>query len=281
MSSLAALSEVRDLTPREFEQIRQLAYEKFGLKLQDGKESLVTGRLRKLIAKLQFKSFSDYYRHVLEDQSGDAMTALIDALTTNHTSFFREATHFELLRKTILPRLRDRDRISIWCAASSTGEEPYSIAFSMLEELGERDFAKTRILATDISTRVLAKAQQAVYPAEHFDGIPAERLRRWLLRGNGQSSGMYRVKPEIRAAVEYKRLNLMESFSQLGPFPVIFCRNVMIYFDKPTQENVVNRMADCLEPGGYLLIGHSESLNGCKHPFRYVAPATYRKPEGK
>ena len=279
MSSSVAVSEVRDLTPLEFDQIRRLAYEKFGLTLRDGKETLVSARLRKLISELKFRSFHEYYRYVIEDRSGEAMTALIDALTTNHTSFFREPAHFEFLRQTILPRLRDRDRIAIWCAASSTGEEPYSIAFSMLEELGEKAFAKTRILATDISTRVLAKAKEATYPEAHFNGIPAERLRRYLLRGEGRSSGWYRVKPEVRAAVEFKRLNLMESFSQLGPFPVIFCRNVMIYFDKPTQENLVNRMAACLEPGGYLLIGHSESLNGCQHPFRYVRPAVYRKPE--
>jgi chemotaxis protein methyltransferase CheR len=267
------------LTAREFEQFRRLAHEKFGLDLRNGKETLVSARLGKKIRELNFRSFQEYYRSVLEDRTGEALTALIDALTTNHTSFFREPAHFEFLRRTILPRLRERDRIAIWSAACSTGEEPYSIAFGLLEELGEEALAKTRILATDISTRVLASAQRGAYPAERFDGIPAHQLRRYLLRGEQRFKDWYRVKPEVRAAVEFRRLNLMERFSHLGPFPVIFCRNVMIYFDKPTQQGLVNRLAGCLEPGGYLLIGHAESLNGVDHPLRYVRPAIYRKPE--
>jgi chemotaxis protein methyltransferase CheR len=272
-------AEVRPLTAREFEQFRRLAYEKFGLDLRNGKETLVSARLGKKIRELNFRSFQEYYHHVLEDRTGEALIALIDALTTNHTSFFREPAHFEFLRQTILPGLRERDRIAIWSAACSTGEEPYSIAFGLLEELGEAALAKIRILATDISTRVLANAQRGAYPTERFDGIPAHQLRRYLLRGEQRFKDWYRVKPEVRAVVEFRRLNLVERFSHLGPFPVIFCRNVMIYFDKPTQQDLVKRLAGCLEPGGYLLIGHAESLNGVDHPLRYVRPAIYRKPE--
>jgi chemotaxis protein methyltransferase CheR len=272
-------AEIRPLTAREFEQFRQLAYEKFGLDLRNGKETLVSARLGKKIRELSFRSYQEYYRHVLEDRTGEALTALIDALTTNHTSFFREPAHFEFLRRTILPGLRRRDRIAIWSAACSTGEEPYSIAFALLEELGKAALARIRILATDISTRVLANAQRGAYPAERFAGIPAHQLSRYLLRGEQRFKDWYRVKPEVRAVVEFRRLNLMERFSNLGPFPVIFCRNVMIYFDKPTQQDLVNRLEGCLEPGGYLLIGHAESLNGVDHPLRYVRPAIYRKPE--
>ncbi len=279
MSKIGASgADLLPLTSREFEWIRQLAYEKFGLSLRDGKETLVSARLGKKIRELNFSSFQEYQRHVVEDRSGDALTALIDALTTNHTSFFREPAHFDFLRKTILPRLAMQERISIWSAACSSGEEPYSIAFCLLEELGERVLAKTRILATDICTKVLAKAQQGVYPSSRFDGIPAQRSRRFLLQGSGRFAGCYRVKPAVRESVEFSRVNLMESIAHLGPFPLIFCRNVMIYFDRETQEDLVNRMAVCLEPGGYLFIGHSESLNGIKHPLRYVCPAVYQKP---
>jgi chemotaxis protein methyltransferase CheR len=274
-----AATDIRPLTAHEFEQFRRLAYEKFGLDLRDGKETLVSARLGKKIRELNFRSFQEYYRYVLEDPTGEALTALIDALATNHTSFFRESVHFEFLRKEILPGLRGRDRIAVWSAACSTGEEPYTIAFSVLEELGEPALAKTRILATDISTRALARAQTGAYPAERFEGVPIQQLRRYLLRGEQRFKNWYRVKPEVRAMVEFRRVNLMESFSHLGTFPVIFCRNVMIYFDKPTRQDLVNRLAGCLEPGGYLLIGHAESLNGVDHPLRYLRPAIYRKPD--
>ena len=268
------------LSAREFAQIQKLAYEKFGLSLRDGKETLVSARLNKTIRRLNFTSFQQYFQFVCDDTSGAALTELIDALTTNHTSFFREAGHFEFLTQTILPAVRERDTIAIWSAACSSGEEPYSIAFEMLDNLGEAAFAKVRILATDISTRMLDLARQATYPAERFSGVPLERLRRYVLRGAGESSGLYRVKPHIRAAVEFARVNLMESLSQFGPFSVIFCRNVMIYFDKPTQQDLVGRLTDCLEPGGHLFIGHSESLNNVKHSLQYVRPAIYRKNPG-
>src|SRR5579872_465104 len=277
--SNAVPEEVRPLTAREFEQFRHLAYDKFGLDLRNGKEQLVSARLGKKIRELHFRSYQEYYRHVLEDSSGEALAALIDALTTNHTSFFRESAHFDFLRQTILPALRDRPRIGIWSAACSSGEEPYTIAFSVIEELGEGAFDKLRILATDISARVLASAQKGVYPAARFEGMPPLQQRRFLLRGERRKD-WYQVKPEVRGLVEYSRLNLMENFAHLGPFPVIFCRNVMIYFDKPTQQELVRRLAGRLEPGGYLLIGHAESLNAIEHPLRYIRPAVYRKPEG-
>jgi len=279
MSSLLEAADIRPLSAREFEQFRRLAYEKVGLDLRDGKETLVSARLGKKIRELHFRSFQEYYRHVVEDRTGEALTALIDALTTNHTSFFREPAHFEFLRNTIQPQVRGREQIAIWSAACSTGEEPYSIAFELLNEFGEPALSKIRILATDISTRVLATAQRGAYPADRFEGMSPLQLRRYLLRGEQRYAGWYRVKPEVRAAVEFRRLNLMENFSHLGPFVVIFCRNVMIYFDKPTQEDLVQRLARCLEPGGYLFIGHAESLNGIEHPLQYLQPAVYRKME--
>jgi chemotaxis protein methyltransferase CheR len=272
------INDIRPLTAREFDQFRKLAYDTAGIDLQPGKEQLVSSRLSKRMRELNLRSYEAYYEYVQVDKSGDALIAMIDALTTNHTCFFREMAHFDFLRKTILPELSHRDRISIWCAASSTGEEPYSIAVSVLEELGMGALSKLNILGTDISTRVLATAQKGMYPAERFRDVSLQQLRPYLLRGDGKWKDWYQIRKEVRAAIRFERLNLMEQFSHAALFPVIFCRNVMIYFDRRTQEDLVQRLSQFLEPGGYLLIGHAESLNGIEHPLQYLRPATYRKP---
>jgi chemotaxis protein methyltransferase CheR len=264
------------LHSREFNLIRRMVYEKFGIDLE-GKEVLVAARLGKKMREQGHSSFKQYYEHVQKDTTGDALTTMVDALTTNHTSFFRETQHFDYLRKVILPELQPAGQIRIWSAACSTGEEPYSIAFTLMEELGQSVSSKAHILATDISTRVLTTAQRGLYPASRFQQVPVDRMRRHLLKGSGASTGDYMVKKEARALVEFQRLNLMEDFSSVGLFSVIFCRNVMIYFDRETQQNLVNRLAAQLEPGGYLLIGHAESLNGVEHPLKYLCPATYRR----
>jgi chemotaxis protein methyltransferase CheR len=272
-------SDFSSLTSKEFEQFQKLAYEKFGLDLRSGKEQLVAARLGKKVRELRLRSFHEYYHHVVNDSTGEAMISMIDALTTNHTSFFREPAHFDFLRRNICPALKTRERIAIWSAASSTGEEPYSIVFSLLEELGMAALPKLQLLATDISTRVLENARKGVYPSARFRDLPPQQFRQYLLRGEGQWKDHYLVKKEVRAAITFQRLNLMEPFSNLPVFPLIFCRNVMIYFDRPTQENLVRRLSDRLEPGGYLFIGHSESLNGVEHGLQYIQPAVYRKPE--
>jgi len=278
VSDEAAPFQVQRLKPHEFESIRRLAYDKFGLDLRKGKEELVAARLGKRMRQGGFDSFEEYYQHVVGDRSGEALIGMIDALATNHTSFLREAAHFDFLRQDVLPGLRERPRIELWSAACSTGEEPYTLAFTLGDQWGADAFRKVRILATDISTKALAAAKSAVYPAERFSAVPPGWLRQYLLRGEGRWQGWYRVKPEVRREVEFARLNLVEPFSQPSLFPVIFCRNVMIYFDKATQEAVVNRLAACLEPGGYLFIGHAESLTGIRHDLTYVRPAIYRKP---
>jgi chemotaxis protein methyltransferase CheR len=267
----------RPLTAREFAKIRQLAYDTSGLDLRAGKESLVSARLGKHIRQRGCRSFDEYYRQVVEDSTGEALIALIDALTTNHTSFFREPAHFDFLRKTFLPEWKNRGGVDIWSAACSSGEEPYSLAMCILEEWGSVAPGKVRILATDISTRVLAAAERGIYPAERFACLSAAQLHRYWLRGERDWAGCYRAKKEIRALVEFRRLNLLEPVGQIGRFPLVFCRNVMIYFDKPTQQQVVERLAGCLEPGGYLLTGHAENLTGIEHGLRYVQPAVYRK----
>jgi len=264
------------LSPREFNQITELAYRTCGIDLKNGKEELVQARLGKKIRQGKFSSFKEYYEHVVADKSGEELIALLDALTTNFTSFLREAGHFELLRKTIAPGIKGT--IRIWSAACSTGEEPFTIAFSLLEELGMPAASRIQILASDISSRALAAAERAVYATDRFKDFPPDWPRKYLLRGSEGSQGWFQVKPAIRRMVEFQRLNLMEPFRPPNLFNVIFCRNVMIYFNKATQEQLVNRFALCLEPGGYLLIGHSESLTGLKHPYQYVKPAVYRRP---
>lgn len=273
---MAIPHECDDLSAGEFEKISDLAYRSCGIDLKHGKRDLVQARLSKKMREGKFSSFEDYYQHVIADRTGEELIALLDALTTNFTSFLREPAHFEFLRKFVLPDIAGP--IRIWSAGCSTGEEPFTIAFSVLEELGMAASARCHILANDISTRALETAGRAAYPAGGFTDFPAECLAKYLLRGSDRWEGWYRVKPPVRDMVEFHRLNLIEPFHYAQPFHVIFCRNVMIYFNKTTRAELVNRLAPCLAPGGYLFIGHSESLSGLEHPYQYVQPAIYRKP---
>jgi chemotaxis protein methyltransferase CheR len=269
------------LKASEFATIATLAREEFGLELGRGKEQLVAARLGKLMRKLGFRAFPDYYRHVQGDRTGDALVELIDALTTNHTSFFREPAHFDFLVGQVLAEHTERGPMRIWSAACSTGEEPYTIALTLREHLGVQSPILPRVLATDISTRVLEIARKGIYKADRFQGGVAPWLRKHLLRGEGRWDGWYRMRPEILGMVEFSRINLIEPLPDMGEFSVIFCRNVMIYFSRETQERLVNRLAACLQPGGYLFVGHSESLTGIPHGLQQIQPAIYRKRGGK
>jgi len=262
------------LAAREFEQIRQLAHGTFGLDLKPGKEELVAARLRRLLRNGGFRSFQDYYRHVLADQTGAALAAMVDALATNHTSFFREPDHFTFLRDQVLPVLANRATIDLWCAACSTGEEVWTLAILLNEASPHRRIA---IHASDISNKALHAAQAAEYPPDRCTGIPSAMLAKYFVPGKGPSKN-YRAAPRLREQVSFRRLNLVENFSWGRLFPVIFCRNVMIYFDRQTQEQVVRRLSDALEPGGYLFVGHAESFTRIAHSLDYVRPAVYRKP---
>jgi chemotaxis protein methyltransferase CheR len=268
------LDSVRELRPEEFEQLRQLAHTTFGLDLKPGKEELVTARLRRLVRSAGLNTYRDYYKHILNDSTGEALAAMIDALATNHTSFLREPDHFDFLRQRVVPKITRRDSIEIWSAACSTGEEVWTLACMLQEALPTNSI---RICASDISRKALRFASQACYPAERCQGVPAVWLSRYFTVEPG-SSRAYRVTPQIRKLASFYRLNLLEAYRWPRPFPVIFCRNVMIYFDKPTQERVIRQISEFLEPGGYLLIGHAESLTHVAHSLEYVSPAIYRKP---
>jgi chemotaxis protein methyltransferase CheR len=267
-----------EIKEHEFLTIRQIAYEKCGLDLRQGKERLVTVRLGKHLRAGGFKSFGDYFRSVQSDSTGESLIALINALTTNHTSFLREQDHFKFLTDTVLPELTGRGHIRIWSAASSTGEEPYSIAFSVFDELGPAYKSKVQILASDISTRVLSFAEAGRYSEDRVRQLPPAwrtKYLRTLKADTGET--LYEVHSDVRSRVAFRRINLIEPIVGVPPQQVIFCRNVMIYFDRKTQAAVVNRLMQCLEPGGYLLIGHSETLNGLDHSLKYVRPAVYRR----
>jgi len=265
------------LSRAEFQQIRRLAYEHFGLDLKEGKQSLIVARLGKALRSKGLRNFEQYCRHVAQDPTGVALAEMADALTTNFTSFLREQAHFDFLRADVLARLAPGAPVDIWSAAASSGEEPYSILFTILETLGPG--TQVHILATDISTRALAAAKAGVYQAERVEALPEGWPRRYFLRGNANWKGWYRVKPEFRTRIECRRFNLVSDQPPATRFPAIFCRNVMIYFDKPTQGEVVKRLAAALAPGGYLFVGHSESLAGVEHQLDYVQPAVYRSPE--
>ncbi|MGJ5819007.1 CheR family methyltransferase [Paludibaculum fermentans] len=267
--------------PGEFKKIQSLTYEVAGIDLREGKEALVGARLNKRIRELGLKDVSSYLSLVEADRTGVELIALIDALTTNFTSFLREPQHFEFLRSVILPALSARATMRIWSAGCSTGEEPYSILFHLAQALGEKQLKEVEILATDISTRALSVASSGIYAASRMKELPEAWRKRFFQRGVGEQEGMVRVREEWRSRIHFRRLNLMEDFSSVAVANVIFCRNVMIYFDKPTQQKLVRRFAERLEPGGWLLIGHSEGLMGMEHDLSYVMPAVYRKASGR
>ena len=266
---------IRPLATREFDQIRRLAYDTFGLDLKDGKQELVSARLRRLVLASGLRNYHDYYRHVVEDRTGAALASMIDALTTNHTSFLREPDHFRFLKDHVVPKLVNRKWIDIWCAACSTGEEVWTLLFFLEDAFPG---LKVRVDASDISNRALQTARAGMYAADRVRGLPPRWYQKYLERGSGKEDGCYTVAPAWRSRVEFRRINLVEPFSWTRPFPIVFCRNVMIYFDRATQQKVVAGLFASLEPGGYLFVGHAESLTGVRHGFEYIRPAIYRKP---
>jgi len=264
------------LEAREFKEIQRLAYRTFGLDLHSGKEELVNSRLRRLVVSGGFPSFRDYCRSVLSDRSGAALADMIDALTTNHTAFLRERDHFDFLAARAGELFEQRRTVEIWSAGCATGEEVWSLA-CVLDAAGAG--TRVHIWGTDISNRALRAAAEAVYPADRCRSLPAPWLSRYFEPDFRKEH--YRVAAAVRSRVSFQRLNLAENFSWPRRFPVIFCRNVMIYFDQSVQQRVVGRVEQALEPGGYLFIGHAETLMRVSHSLEYVQPAIYRKRQTK
>lgn len=265
------------LRPHEFRRLRELLYETCGIRLRAGKEELVRSRLGRRVIDTGAPTFAAYLDRV-EQRSAQRefaeLGALVDALTTNQTAFFREPAHFDFFRTKMLPAMAQGSRpIRVWSAGCSTGEEPFSIAVLMREHLPPDRFSGARVLATDVSSRVLTRARAATYTARAVTAIPAT-LRRSMLDVS-TSGDRFVVREELRAMVRFARLNLIREWPLRGPFDAIFCRNVMIYFDAGVRQRLVERFWHMLAPGGHLVVGHSESLGTLTHGFRYVQPAVY------
>ncbi len=282
---LIQASEHWELTHSQFQRICQLVYEHCGINLHEGKKELVRSRLVKMLRKYKLNSFDQYIDFVLGDSTESAFSEMIDQISTNLTSFFREPKHFDYLRQVFLPALiqkKKKDggcRIRAWSAGCSSGEEPYSMAITLLEAARDHSPCDIRILATDISTRILQRAQKGLYDPERVaEMVPALKSRYLKLNKDKTGQTLYEVGPTLRNIITFKYLNLMEPWPFRGPFDFIFCRNVMIYFDKPTQQQLVNRFWDLLDRGGIFFTGHSESLTGIQHRFTYIQPTIYRKP---
>ena len=266
----------------DYDFLRRLIYERSRIHLGPEKRVLVTSRLAKRLRHHRLDSYSEYCELLRSPQGAEEMSFLIDRISTNHTHFFRELKHFDFLRATVIPKWQAETRrtepFRVWSAASSSGEEAYSIALHLAEHFAPAETNRWQIEGTDISTRVLEVAQRGVYEADRLATIPAELLRRHFQRGVKQWDGHFRVKDELRRRVNFQHLNLLAGdYPFPRPFDLVFCRNVMIYFDRPTQETLVRQLAEKLSPGGHLLVGHSESLSGVKHTLKLVQPAIYLK----
>lgn len=269
------------LSDKEFHQLSEEVYRYAGIHLTLPKKNLLEGRLQKRLATLGLSSFEEY-RKLLNSSAGtEEYIHMIDVVSTNKTDFFREPAHFNFLNRVALPELiynQGQKNLQIWSAACSSGEEPYTIAMVLREAMQQFGNFEFKILATDISTRVLQAAKNAVYPRSREVDIPAAIRHKYLLKSKEPTKDLIRIVPELRSKIEFQRFNLIsDQLPATRMFDLIFCRNVLIYFDKPTQEKVVSRLLMRLRPGGYLMIGHSESLFHMNMPVKQIMPATFQK----
>jgi chemotaxis protein methyltransferase CheR len=269
-----------DFTERDFERVRRLIYEHAGISLSSGKQDMVYSRLARRLREKGVTRFADYLR-LLEGNDAQEWQAFTNALTTNLTAFYREAHHFPILAEHLVRRQRaTREPLSIWCCAASTGEEPYTIAMTAVEALAG-SAPPVRILATDVDTNVLATAQAGVYALERIESVPEERVRRFFLRGGGARAGCVKVRDELRRLITFRPLNLLDALWQVrGPFDAIMCRNVMIYFDKPTQRRILEKFAPLLRSDGLLFAGHSESFFHAADLFKLRGKTVYELASG-
>jgi len=278
-----AVTEAKELTQEEYELFRRLVYAKSGINLGDSKQQLVRARLGKRVRQGRFGSFRAYYEHVEKDTTGEELQYLLDAIATNTTHLFREKRHFDFLHRLVRqwaasPGSRGNSTtLRIWSAACSSGEAPHSIAMVVHDVLRNTNLS-AKILATDISTKVLNRAKLGLYEVHKVGSVPPDYRSRYFRQVYRDDRLYLELAPEIRELITFSQFNLMTpTFPFRHGFDVVFCRNVMIYFDRPTQEALVGRIVRHLHPGGYLMIGHSESLNGVRHELKYVEPTIYRK----
>jgi chemotaxis protein methyltransferase CheR len=274
------------LSTQDFRKLSSLIYNELGIKMPETKSTMLTGRLSKRLRALGLGSFSQYCEFLFSPKGlEEEMVHLINAVTTNKTDFFREPSHFQYLTGKTIPVLQQEQRFSarnplrIWSAGCSTGEEPYTLAMVLSEFQESQPGFRFEILASDISTRVLSIAKRAVYPMERIEPVSGMHRKKFMLRGKDQRNPEVRIVPELRRLIRFGRLNFMdEEFGLPEMVNIIFCRNVIIYFDKQTQEKLMCKFSRYLHRGGYLFLGHSESLHGYQTPFVQIAPTIYRKP---
>ena len=280
-------AELRPLRLREFRQLRQLIYELAGIHLPDSKRSLVEARLSRRLRDLGMRNYEEYCALVAAPENEAERVLMLDSITTNETHFFREVKHFDFLEQVAFPRwtalaesgARPR-RLRVWSAACSTGEEPYTLAMCMLTAFPPDSGWHLDVFASDLSTRVLRRAHAATWPIDKAKEIPERHLKRFMLRGFGEHEGELRCGPELRKLVRFSRVNLSAPpFEIVGQLDLIFCRNVLIYFDAASRAKVIDSLIDRLSPTGYLVVGHSESLHNVTRRVSLVAPGIYTRPE--
>jgi chemotaxis protein methyltransferase CheR len=276
------IEENIEITPEEYELVRKLIYDRAGINLGNNRQHLVQARLAKRIRMKSLSGFREYFQYLQSDKTGEEMVHLTDAISTNTTFFFREADHFDFLAKSIASRIKEerwdekRHMLRIWSAASSSGEEPYTIAMVVQKALAEYPTIEFKMLATDISQKILGQAIAGQYEAQKLKLVPDEYRRQWFRPVSGSRGELYEVSPELKRKITFANFNLMmPEYPFKHGFDYVFCRNVMIYFDRQTQEAVVNRISKHIRPGGYLVVGHSESLNGLNHNLKYTRPTIY------
>ncbi|KDR32624.1 chemotaxis protein CheR [Caballeronia grimmiae] len=262
-----------EFTVTDFARIRELIHRRAGISLSDHKRDMAYSRLARRLRACGLDTFKEYLDRLESNDDSAEWEAFVNALTTNLTAFFRESHHFPILADFVKRR---QQPVSVWCSAASTGEEPYSIAMTLVEALGEQAARHCTVYASDIDSQVLAKADAGVYSLDQVKGMPVERLKRFFLKGKGAQAGLVKVRPELRAMVQFGRVNLTDArYDVKGPFDAIFCRNVMIYFDKPTQGQVLSRFEPLMKSGGLLFAGHSENFTYVSQAFRLRGQTVY------
>jgi chemotaxis protein methyltransferase CheR len=266
--------QIANLTANQYHSIQHCLYDTCGIKIGDGKQDFVKSRLSKRLTALRIETYDAYLNFAQSDPF--EFSKMIDALTTNKTNFFREIQHFDFLNREVLPN-HNSNKLRIWSAACSSGEEPYSIAIALSENIPNINRYDAKILGTDISTKVLGIAKHGEYSEAILSDVPAALRQKYFRPVKPKPDRSFMVNDDLKRMVRLARINLLGDWKMSGPFDVIFCRNVMIYFDKETQTRLVNRFYDLLAPGGYLFVGHAESLDRASIPFKYIQPAVYQK----
>lgn len=269
------------LSDKDFAKLSNFIYHQYGIKMPEAKRIMLQSRLQKRLRALQIPSFGQYVDYVFSPQGSDEIIHMMDVVSTNKTDFFRENQHFEFLLDTVLPEIYETNHqnyVKIWSAGCSSGEEPYTMAMVLSEYQQKVRGFDFQIMGSDLSTIVLEKAVQAIYAEDRVDVIPYDIKKKYLLRSKDRTKPTVRIVPELRRKAMFKRINFMdEVYDAPMDFDIVFCRNVLIYFDRPTQERVINKLCRHLKPGGFFFLGHSESVTGINVPLKQIKPTVFRR----